>query len=45
VIHQQYPRAALFSMKTSAAYFSSNFGRPTHFIQALYQAFATMPGA
>jgi hypothetical protein len=40
VIRQQHLRAALFSMKTSAAHFSSNLGQPTHFIQSFYKAFA-----
>ena len=40
MIRQQYLRAALFSMKTSAAHFSFNPGEPNHFIQSFYQAFA-----
>jgi hypothetical protein len=40
VIRQQYLRAALFSVKISAAHFSSNLGQPNRFIQSFCQAFA-----
>jgi hypothetical protein len=40
VIRQQYVRAALFTVNTSAGHFSSNLGQPNHFIQSFYRAFA-----